>query len=448
MSIAISLTPGETWPDGTKVTLARLRKSSKPSVALSGTFGTDDMADNSVTAAKVKNEAFAYTGESNPTDAIALSITPAPAALVDGLMVRFNALSDKTSAATFDLNGLGAKPIRKHGGVALDAGDIRDGQMVELVYNSTLESGVWEMTSQLGQAPNKYAADAGSTDAYAITLSPAPTALYTGLVVRFKANTANTGACTLNVNALGAVALKKFGTIDPQDGDILSGQIVECFYDGTAWQILSQVVHGNPLYAADGGGSDTYAITLSPILFAYFTGLVVRFKANTANTGAASLNVNGLGAVAIKKFGTVELADNDIQAGQVVELIHDGTNFQLLSAPRSAVFVSGDITIPTAGTAITPVAHGLGGVPSQVLWVLKCTNVAGADGYTFGDELPTWTLHTTNYMPTLHAWSSATQVGLGRSSSEASLNLITKGTLLVTNINGTTDWVLKCYARR
>ena len=49
-----------------------------------------------------------------------------------------------------------------------------------------------------------FAADAEASDAYVITLSPAPTALYTGMKITFSANTANTGACTLNVNSLGA----------------------------------------------------------------------------------------------------------------------------------------------------------------------------------------------------------------------------------------------------
>src|SRR5574343_62524 len=53
-----------------------------------------------------------------------------------------------------------------------------------------------------------YAADAGGTDAYAITVTPAPTAYVTGQVFRFKANTANTVTATLNVNSLGALTLK------------------------------------------------------------------------------------------------------------------------------------------------------------------------------------------------------------------------------------------------
>jgi hypothetical protein len=84
-------------------------------------------------------------------------------------------------------------------------------------------------------------------------------------------------------------------------------------------------------YAADGGASDSYAITLSPAPTAYYAGMTVRFKANTANTGAATLNVNGLGAKTIKKNHDQDLADGDIESGQIVEVVYDGTNFQMQS---------------------------------------------------------------------------------------------------------------------
>jgi len=91
-------------------------------------------------------------------------------------------------------------------------------------------------------------------------------------------------------------------------------------------------------FAADAGASDSYAITLDPAPAAYFTGMMVVFTANTANTGAATLNVNGLGAKAIKKQKDDALGDGDIKAGQVVVVVYDGTNFQLVSgvyAPAS-----------------------------------------------------------------------------------------------------------------
>lgn len=85
-------------------------------------------------------------------------------------------------------------------------------------------------------------------------------------------------------------------------------------------------------YAADSVGTDSYAITLTPAPTAYVTGQRFIFKAGTANTGAATLNVNSLGAKTIKKNYNVDLLTGDILANQIVEVVYDGTNFQLVSA--------------------------------------------------------------------------------------------------------------------
>mgnify|MGYP000986709967 CR=1 FL=1 len=82
-----------------------------------------------------------------------------------------------------------------------------------------------------------YAADSVGTDSYAITVTPAPTAYTTGMRFIFKAGTANTGACSLNVNSLGAKTIKKNYNTDLETGDILANQIVEVIYDGTNFQI-------------------------------------------------------------------------------------------------------------------------------------------------------------------------------------------------------------------
>lgn len=89
-----------------------------------------------------------------------------------------------------------------------------------------------------GRSWNEYAADAGSTDAYAITLTGI-SAYATGQTFKFKANTANTGACTLNVSALGAKTIKKDVTTDLATGDILANQDVVVIYDGTNMQLVS-----------------------------------------------------------------------------------------------------------------------------------------------------------------------------------------------------------------
>lgn len=85
----------------------------------------------------------------------------------------------------------------------------------------------------------------------------------------------------------------------------------------------------------DAGSTDTYACDLSPAITSYVAGTRYRFKANTANTGAASINFNSLGALAMKKPNgggiATDLDDNDIRAGQWVECVYDGTNCQMAS---------------------------------------------------------------------------------------------------------------------
>lgn len=94
---------------------------------------------------------------------------------------------------------------------------------------------------------------------------------------------------------------------------------------------FSDIQDGSLVYAADSGSTDAYAITLDPAPAAYTVGMVIHFQANTINTGAATLNVNGLGAIAILKLHDQVLANGDIEANQLVTVIYDGTSFQMQS---------------------------------------------------------------------------------------------------------------------
>lgn len=228
-------------------------------------------------------------------------------------------------------------------------------------------------------------ASTGSANAYVLTVVPAVTAYATGQVFSFIANFANTGAATLNVSGLGAIAIKKNGSLALISGDIASGQVVTVVYDGTNMQMTSPVSpvaafqNGSTIYAADAGASDSYAVTLVPAPSAYVAGMVVNFKANTLNTGAATLNVNALGAIAIVKSFNTALDTGDIKAGQFVSVIYDGTNFQMVS-PVAQFFkgttASGTTTYDLSTASGTQnIPHGLGVIP-------KVFNVSAA--YTPG----------------------------------------------------------------
>jgi len=98
-------------------------------------------------------------------------------------------------------------------------------------------------------------------------------------------------------------------------------------------------------FCIDAVGTDSYACNLSPAITAYVTGTHYRFKAGTANTGPASLDINGLGAKSIVKVPggiTTALVDNDILAGQWVDVVYDGTNFQMQSTLANPG--TGDVT--------------------------------------------------------------------------------------------------------
>ena len=100
--------------------------------------------------------------------------------------------------------------------------------------------------------PAFQATDTGTANAYVIALSPAITAYAAGQAITFKAGAASTTASTLNVNGLGTKALKKKNDQDIAAGDIEASQIITAVYDGTSFQVTSQL--GSE---ASAGGSNT-----------------------------------------------------------------------------------------------------------------------------------------------------------------------------------------------
>lgn len=117
-------------------------------------------------------------------------------------------------------------------------------------------------------------------------------------------------------------------------------------------------------YAVGGLSTGVYAVALSPAATAYTAGMVVRFKADSANLGAVDINVNGLGVKNLLTNVSEELAANYIRASHIVEAVYDGTNFQVISLPWKA-YLTGD-QFAASGTAI-PGALMQSGAPIQTV---------------------------------------------------------------------------------
>lgn len=99
------------------------------------------------------------------------------------------------------------------------------------------------------------------------------------------------------------------------------------------------VVVGGLNYCSDAGSTDAYACALPRAITAYQAGQQLLFRANTANTGGATVNFNSVGAIAIKKSGTsglVDPADGEICAGCFTLVVYTGTVFQMVGAPGTS----------------------------------------------------------------------------------------------------------------
>lgn len=81
-------------------------------------------------------------------------------------------------------------------------------------------------------------------------------------------------------------------------------------------------------------------------MISYATGQTFRLIAAAANTGACTLNINSIGAKAIKRTDGSDLIAGDIALGAALEVMYDGTNFQLLTDAngKSETFTNVTIT--------------------------------------------------------------------------------------------------------
>ena len=81
------------------------------------------------------------------------------------------------------------------------------------------------------------------------------------------------------------------------------------------------------------GSSNTYAVAANRTIAAYYDGMRIGFHANHANSGASTLNVDGVGAKAMVTGTSTALTANQILQHQYVDVVFSasGDNFQMLT---------------------------------------------------------------------------------------------------------------------
>ncbi len=119
-------------------------------------------------------------------------------------------------------------------------------------------------------------------------------------------------------------------------------------------------------YATSTGSTNAYVLTLASAPSSYVAGQVYSFKANFSNTGAATLNVNGLGAKTIKNSAAGDLIANDILSNQIVSVEYDGTNMAMLSNSGNQEMTLGGAQTITGAKTFSTQPIGIQSVNYQV----------------------------------------------------------------------------------
>jgi hypothetical protein len=100
--------------------------------------------------------------------------------------------------------------------------------------------------------------------------------------------------------------------------------------NGNDNSIITSVQNSGSRWLTSVVGSNAITAAVTPALTAYAAGQTFEFVAATTNTGAATININGLGVVPVTKNGVSAVSAGDIVAGQAYILIRDAVgNFQL-----------------------------------------------------------------------------------------------------------------------
>lgn len=265
----------------------------------------------------------------------------------------------------------------------------------------------------------------GSANAQVVSTIATTTGYSNGLRLSFIAGYTNSGATTVMVNTLTAVNIVKGPSATAlQAGDIVAGQLVNCTYYGGAFRLedyptVADLAQGRIQYATGAAGTNTITASLSPAPAQYEAGMTVCFKAAGNNTGATTINLNSLGAKTIQRYG-VALSGGEIRTNDMVELVYDGTQFQLVNATTDPLLLNRATSqaLFGDGTAAAPVVSFAADVNTGVFR-------AAADELAF----------STGGSERVRIDASG-RVGIGATSPTVPLEISAGGSTIVTSFNG------------
>ena len=222
-----------------------------------------------------------------------------------------------------------------------------------------------------------YGIDTGvSGTAFVVDVSPDITQYAKGDTVIFIPGHDSTGgACTLNADGLGPVALRMSdGATYVPKGTIKANKIAMATHDGAKFRLIySGGVPETAFWHYGVAGGAANAITCDPVpgISARVPGLCFRVKISASNTDATTFNYGYGGDIPIViNKNSIALNGGELRAGYEAILFDDGTNIRLVNP------VGTDGAEWHLGVA--------GGQPNAIVTVLKPGVSQGAIGFFMG----------------------------------------------------------------
>lgn len=104
--------------------------------------------------------------------------------------------------------------------------------------------------------------------------------------------------------------------------------------------------------AATAASANTYTATLAPVPSAYVTGMKIRFTVDSTNTGAATLNLNSLGAKQLVLADGTALSASYLSTTVAREFVYDGTKFVAPAEEVVSVIGAGSVTTGSFASSV------------------------------------------------------------------------------------------------
>lgn len=320
-----------------------------------------------------------------PTSPASLQVNVAPGAIyslqtvdasaygslgTDANQIVKQGLSKATSTLTITPPGTVGQSINYLVQVAFSEADSTP--VVLPYYNASNPAVAWAGPNNSGTVQNTVRKDtcviglkAGTPAATGSQTTPAPDAGYTGIYVITVAN----GQTTITSGNISKLSTAPFVIPLPQ--------------------IPSSVQSGTWVYALDTGATNAIAATLTPAPAALTAGMKVAVKIANPNTGASTLNVNGLGAVSIIKQTGAALTGGEMLAGAICEFDYNGSAFQLVAGGNQnrgigGIFIlnsNGSFTVPAGVYKVLIEVWGAGGGGGGGSGTSQSGGGGGAGGY-------------------------------------------------------------------